>query len=403
MAAPNPPPPAAGGPRLYDSLRRQVAPFDGTSRQARIYVCGVTPYDTTHLGHAFTYLVFDVLGRNLRRHGYAVTYVQNVTDVDDDLLRRARRDRRDWRELAAENVAIFRDDLAALHIQPPDHYPWASQEIPGMLELIGRLLEQGIAYRSGGNVYFRVQRFRRYGELSGFSRAEMLEISRERGADPDDPRKEDPLDFILWQQSAPDEPSWETPWGAGRPGWHVECSAMSYRYLGPRLDIHGGGGDLIYPHHESEIAQSESFTGQRPFARFWVHTGMLRYEGEKMSKSLGNMVFVRDLRSRYSADAIRLTLLGHHYRESFEYHDVDQEGGRELADRLVTAVRVGVAGEADPAVDGLLARGLGALDDDLDTPAAIGVLRELTDRPPSAARRRALTELGAALGLNLDG
>ena len=403
MAAPNPPLPVIGGPRLYDSLRRQVAPFDGTSRQARIYVCGVTPYDTTHLGHAFTYLVFDVLGRNLRRHGYAVTYVQNVTDVDDDLLRRARRDRRDWRELAAENVAIFRDDLAALHIQPPDHYPWASQEIPGMLELIGRLLEQGIAYRSGGNVYFRVQRFRRYGELSGFSRAEMIEVSRERGADPDDPRKEDPLDFILWQQSAPDEPSWATPWGAGRPGWHVECSAMSYRYLGPRLDIHGGGGDLIYPHHESEIAQSESYTGQRPFARFWVHTGMLRYDGEKMSKSLGNMVFVRDLRRRYSADAIRLTLLGHHYRQSFEYHDAEQEGGQELADRLLAAVREGVTGEADSAVDQLLARGLAALDDDLDTPAAIGVLRELAECLPSAARRRALTELGAALGLSLDG
>jgi L-cysteine:1D-myo-inositol 2-amino-2-deoxy-alpha-D-glucopyranoside ligase len=235
--------------QLYDVRRRRTEPFVAADGEARIYVCGITPYDTTHLGHAFTYLVFDVLGRNLRRQGLRVTYVQNVTDVDDDLLRRARRDQRDWQELAEENVRIFRADLEALNVTPPDVYPYASRHVDGMIEMVSRLLEQGQAYQSGENVYFRVSRFPRYGELSGLSREMMIEISAERGADPNDPCKEDPLDFILWQAAAPDEPSWPTPWGPGRPGWHIECSAMSYQYLGPKLEVHGGGGDLVFPHH----------------------------------------------------------------------------------------------------------------------------------------------------------
>jgi L-cysteine:1D-myo-inositol 2-amino-2-deoxy-alpha-D-glucopyranoside ligase len=388
--------------RLYDSRRRRKERFSTPDGQARLYVCGVTPYDTTHLGHAFTYLVFDVLGRNLRRHGYRVKYVQNVTDVDDDLLRRARRDGRDWRELAAENVAIFRADLEALHITPPDVYPYASNEIEGMLAMIGGLLERGIAYRSGPNVYFRVARCPTYGELSGLSPVEMIDISAERGADPADPLKEDPLDFILWQESAADEPAWETPWGPGRPGWHIECSAMSYRYLGPRLDVHGGGGDLIYPHHESEIAQSEAFTGARPFAQFWVHSAMLYYQGQKMSKSLGNMLFVRDLCRTYSADAVRLGLLGHHYRQPFDFEPTELDRAQALADRLAGALNDGggPAGEAEPA--GLLGRGLAALDDDLDTPGAIAALGELGEAASSSAQRRAIAELGGHLGLTFQ-
>jgi L-cysteine:1D-myo-inositol 2-amino-2-deoxy-alpha-D-glucopyranoside ligase len=339
--------------------------------------------------------------RNLRRHGLRVTYVQNVTDVDDDLLRRARRDKRDWQDLATYNVAIFRRDLEALNVTMPDFYPWASHEVPAMLELIGRLLEQGLAYRSGGNVYFRVGRFTQYGELSGYDREQMIAISRERGADPDDPRKEDPLDFILWQASAEDEPSWDTPWGSGRPGWHIECSAMSYRYLGPRLEVHGGGGDLVFPHHESEIAQSEAFTGQRPFARFWVHTSMLRHQGEKMSKSLGNMVFVRDLWQRFTPDAIRLCLLAHHYRTNFDFEDEECEPAQELADRLAAAWGEESAETGAEAAE-IAARGLAALDDDLDTPGAISALRELLTLPPSRGRHEALRGLGEGLGLSYD-
>lgn len=365
-----------------------------------MYVCGITPYDTTHLGHAFTYLVFDVLGRNLRRHGLEVTYVQNVTDLDDDMLRRARRDGRDWRELAAENVALFRSDLAALNVVPPDHYPYASAEIEIILEMVAQLLKRGHAYSAGSNVYFRVSSFPTYGELCGLRREEMLRLGAGRGADPTDSRKEDLLDFILWQASAPDEPSWQAPWGAGRPGWHIECSAMTHRYLGEQVDIHGGGADLIYPHHESEIAQSESYTGQRPFTRFWVHTAMVRHQGEKMSKSLGNMVFVADLRQRYSADAVRLHLLSHHYRQNFEFDELELVSALKLADELAAAVAEPTAGPPeDLASDDALAGGLAALDDDLDTPKAITGLRQLLQRPPSECRQRSLRELGEVLGL----
>jgi L-cysteine:1D-myo-inositol 2-amino-2-deoxy-alpha-D-glucopyranoside ligase len=386
--------------RLYDSLRRQVEALHVTDQRVRMYVCGITPYDTTHLGHAFTYLIFDVLGRNLRRHGLEVTYVQNVTDVDDDMLRRARRDGRDWRQLAAENVSRFRSDLAALNVIAPDHYPYASAEIEPIQQMVSGLLERGHAYRSQGNVYFRVSSFPGYGELSRLGRQEMLRLGRQRGADPTDSRKEDPLDFILWQASAPDEPSWDAPWGAGRPGWHVECSAMTHRYLGDQIDIHGGGADLIYPHHESEIAQSESFTGQRPFARFWVHTAMVRYQGEKMSKSLGNMVFASSLRQRYSADAIRLYLLDRPYREAFEFDESELESAQRIANQISTAVSEPTAGPPeDPASDVALSAGLAGLDDDLDTSRAIEGLRQLLARPASDCRQRSLRQLGDVLGL----
>jgi L-cysteine:1D-myo-inositol 2-amino-2-deoxy-alpha-D-glucopyranoside ligase len=386
--------------QLYDSRRRRTEPFTPPDSRARIYVCGITPYDTTHLGHAFTYLVFDVLGRNLRRHGIEVTYVQNVTDVDDDMLKRARRDGRDWRELAEENVALFRADLQKLNVIPPNAYPYASREIEPIVDMIGSLIERGHAYCSGGNVYFRVGSFPTYGELSGLSREEMIEISAERGADPGDPRKEDPLDFVLWQASGPGEPSWETPWGPGRPGWHIECSAMSHHYLGDQIEVHGGGADLIYPHHESEIAQSESFTGRHPFSHFWVHTAMVRYQGEKMSKSLGNMVFVRDLFQQHSADAIRLSVLSHRYRESFDFKESELQPAQELADRLVSALgQLPTATADDTFSERVLDQGLTALDRDLDTPGAIAALRELADQPPTEGRQRALRELGEVLGL----
>jgi L-cysteine:1D-myo-inositol 2-amino-2-deoxy-alpha-D-glucopyranoside ligase len=401
MTSPDPQLPTPG-PLLYDSRRKRIERLTTHLGPVRMYVCGITPYDTTHLGHAFTYLIFDVLGRNLRRHGLGVSYVQNVTDVDDDLLRRARRDQRDWQELAAENVEIFRADLQALQVIPPDFYPYASHEVPVMLEMIGGLLEHGQAYSSGGNVYFRVAAAPHYGELSGLSRDQMLQISAERGADPSDPRKEDPLDFVLWQESAPDEPRWEAPWGAGRPGWHIECSAMAYRYLGEQIEIHGGGGDLIFPHHESEIAQSEAFTGRHPFAQFWLHTGMLRYQGEKMSKSLGNMLFVRDLRQQYSGDALRLSLLCHHYRESFNFEEPELDEAQALANGLAAAAADRSGPAADDSSLELAQRAMAALDHDLDTPGVCAALKELLQRPPSAARSDAIRQVGTSLGLTLE-
>ncbi|MDQ3881249.1 MAG: cysteine--tRNA ligase, partial [Chloroflexota bacterium] len=301
--------------RLHDERRGAKHEFEPVgAAPVGLYVCGITPYDSGHLGHAFTYVQFDVLNRYLRHLGHDVRYVQNLTDVDDDMLRRARELGEDYLALGERNVTGFFRDMDALNWLRPDVYPRATHHIPAMQRLIARLLERGHAYRADGFVYFDVASFPTYGALSRIPRDEMLPVANERGNVPDAPGKRDPLDFIVWQPSAPGEPSWTSPWGAGRPGWHIECSAMSMEYLGDRFEIHGGGSDLIFPHHESEIAQSEGATGVRPFVAFWMHTGMVHHEGEKMSKSLGNLVLVRDLLVDYPGDAIRLYLLSHHYR-----------------------------------------------------------------------------------------
>jgi len=256
--------------RLRNTETQLVQPLEPRDGPVRIYVCGITPYDTTHLGHAFTYVTFDVLVRTLKAAGQPVRYVQNITDVDDDIIRRARELGITWDQLAAKETALFEADLAALNVHAPDVFPRATQTIPKIIELVAKLEAQGHAYRSDGNVYFRVDSVTDYGRLSHLSREEMIRLSAERGADPNDPRKHDPLDFVLWQKSAPGEPRWPSPWSEGRPGWHIECSAMALEHLGDQLDVHGGGSDLVFPHHESEIAQSESVTGVRPFARIWV-------------------------------------------------------------------------------------------------------------------------------------
>jgi L-cysteine:1D-myo-inositol 2-amino-2-deoxy-alpha-D-glucopyranoside ligase len=357
--------------RLRNTETNAVQPLDRSAQPLGIYVCGITPYETTHLGHAFTYVVFDVLVRVLRASGQAVRYVQNVTDVDDDIIRRARELGTTWDRLAAEETALYQRDMAALNVQAPDVFPKASQTIPKIIALVGRLEAQGHAYRRDGNVYFRVGSVADYGRLSRLSREEMIKLSAERGADPRDPRKQDPLDFLLWQASAPDEPRWQSPWGDGRPGWHIECSAMALEHLGPQVDVHGGGSDLIYPHHESEIAQSESVTGVRPFARIWVHVGMLGYHGQKMSKSLRNLVMVRDLLHRYDADSIRVLLLRHHYREPWEYTQDQLDDAFAWTRRLREAsarVEQG-SGESPIAVRA-------ALEDDLDTVRALRTLEE---------------------------
>ena len=357
--------------RLRNTETGVAQPLEPAHRPVGVYVCGITPYDTTHLGHAFTYVAVDVLVRVLRASGQPVRYVQNVTDVDDDIIRRARELGTTWDQLATTETALYEADMAALNVRPPDVFPRASQTIPKIIDLVRLLEAQGHAYHRDGNVYFRVGSVTDYGRLSRLSREAMIKLSAQRGADPADSRKQDPLDFVLWQASAPEEPHWASPWGEGRPGWHIECSAMALEHLGEQVDVHGGGADLIFPHHESEIAQSESVTGVRPFARIWLHVGMLRYQGEKMSKSLRNLVLVGDLLRRYDADSIRVLLLRHHYREPWEYTEDQLQDAARWTGRLRQAAR----GPGDAGGDSPLAV-RAALEDDLDTPRALRLLED---------------------------
>ena len=399
--------------RLYNTATRHIDPFTPRSETVGLYVCGVTPYDTTHMGHAFTYVFFDTLRRTLRRAGWPVNYVQNVTDIDDDILKRARETGQRWDELGQVQTAQYERDMAALNVEPPTHFLRATEEIGQMIPLIATLLAKGHAYTAGGNVYFAVATDPEYGSLSRLSPDEMRAIAAERGGDVDDPYKRDPLDFLLWQGEQPGEPAWEpgahwAGWGRGRPGWHIECSAMAMHFLGPTVDIHGGGADLIFPHHESEIAQSEGATDVHPFVRVWMHTAMVRYQGEKMSKSLGNMVFVRDALKQYDANAIRLYLLSHHYREPWEYEDDGPAGFQLLAQQIDDALaRTGGAQMPpfDPAAFGdEFDR---ALERDMDTRAAIVALDRLTATirdSPSATdlheARQTLREMAETLGLS---
>jgi L-cysteine:1D-myo-inositol 2-amino-2-deoxy-alpha-D-glucopyranoside ligase len=356
----------------------------------KMYVCGITPYDTTHLGHAFTFVHFDALVRSLRWFGRDVTYVQNITDVDDSILMRARTLGVNWKSLGDEQTTQYLADMQALHVAEPTHLVRATSAIPTMVDIAQTLIQREAAYVvDGGTVFFRVGTIPTYGELSRLSRDEMLTIaSQQDDADTDDPRKEDPLDFALWKgwTGRADEPCWDSPWGPGRPGWHIECSAMCCQYFGPQLTIHGGGADLIFPHHESEIAQSEKASAKRPFARIWAHVAMVRMDGEKMSKSLGNMVFLRDLLRTHSADAIRLYLLGHHYRQVWEWSPSDLSEAAGLGRRLAAAAWL--ADTSSPTVREEFAA---ALSSDLDTPQAIEVLRK--------ASGSTLRDLGAVLGL----
>jgi L-cysteine:1D-myo-inositol 2-amino-2-deoxy-alpha-D-glucopyranoside ligase len=381
--------------QLFNSLTGRKEAFVPSSSPVTMYVCGVTPYDTTHVGHAFTYVVFDVLQRYLRALGHPVRYVSNITDVDDSILERARQRKVDYRELGAQQTAQFEQDMRNLNVLPPEVRPKASEEITHMVAIVERMLERGAAYAVDGWVYFSVHAFPDYGQLGKLDRGEMLRLSAERGADPDDPRKRDGLDFVLWQPSLDDEPSWPAPWGAGRPGWHLECTAMSLRYLGESIDVHGGGADLIFPHHESEIAQSELYTGTKPFARFWVHTGMVRYRGEKMSKSLGNLVLARDLLRDSSMAAVRLCLLSHHYRQGWDFEE-DGLGPCEALVRRLAAIPSQAA--AQPSLEDPF---WAAMDDDLDTPAALGHLEQRL-RQAEAGDRRAAADLNGyreALGI----
>ncbi len=355
--------------KLFDSLGRQVVPFVA-GPEVSIYTCGITPYDATHIGHAAVFVTFDVLQRRLRDLGHRTRCVRNITDVDDDLLRKARERGVHYLDLAAEEIARFDSDMRELGLLPAFSEPRATSAIPDILRFIDAVLSSDHAYIAGGSVYFRASSFPRFGRLSGLDRDRMLELALERGGKPDDPNKKDPLDFVLWQPSEPDEPSWDSRWGRGRPGWHVECSTLAMRELGPTIDIHGGGEDLIFPHHECEVAQSEAATGQR-FVRHWVHVGMVRLEGEKMSKSLGNLVFVSDLLKEWDPATIRLAILANHYRTSWEWSPTLLLDARERLERWRAGAGEGVTG---------LAEVRGALDDDLDTPLALQHLDRLSAR-----------------------
>jgi len=351
--------------RLYDTRQREIVDLD-LGPVVTMYTCGITPYDSAHLGHASVYLTYDVLRRRLRDAGHEGRCVRNVTDVDDDILRKARELGVHYLDLAAQEIARFDRDMAGLGILPVHAEPRATSAIPQILSMIGRSLDVGAAYEAGGAIYFRVSSAPTFGEISHLTREEMLVLAKENGGNPDDPNKHDPLDFVLWQPSLPDEPSWESRWGPGRPGWHIECSALALRELGETVDIHGGGRDLVFPHHECEAVQSAAVT-RHPLARYWVHVGLVGLDGAKMSKSLGNLVFVSDLLERAPAGALRLALLAHHYRGDWTWTDDDLAGGRRRLDAF--AERTGGLDGA-----GLLDDVRAALDEDLDAPGAVAAI-----------------------------
>ncbi|WP_164710006.1 cysteine--tRNA ligase [Euzebya pacifica] len=380
--------------QLFDTRTSTTAPFVAGAT-VRLYVCGITPYDSAHLGHAFVYTVFDVLIRRLEAKGHKVVYVRNVTDVDDDILRTSRERGVDYQVLSRSEAAAFHANLTRLGLRPPDVIPFATEAVPAMIPMVSGLLERGVAYAlADGRVYADVDAMDDYLAFSGLDRDEALRQFTEKGGDPDAEGKRNKLDFLLWQPSLPDEPSWATPWGAGRPGWHLECSAMAMEHLGSTIDIHGGGNDLIFPHHEAEILQSEALTGQGPFARVWMHVGMVALEDVKMSKSLGNLVFLGDLLDRYDPDAVRRLMLSNHYRSGWTYTEADMESA-------ATAVK-GWHGAADGdplAVDGVVAAVAAAVDDDLDTPRAIRLIDDAVSAGNGMAARAAATQLGFFLGV----
>ena len=352
-----------------------------------MYVCGVTPYDTTHLGHARTFLVFDLIARLLEARGLGVRYAQNVTDVDESILQRAARDGVNWRALGRSQERRFLEDMRALGWRRPDVMPHATREIVPMLRLAERLEERGRAYRAAaGGLYFDVATYRRFGQVSHLSPARMRAMNAAQDdAALDAPKRRAPLDFALWRAVAggPNSPTWPSPFGRGRPGWHLECSAMSERYLGLPIDIHGGGGDLAYPHHECETAQSES-AHSVPFVRQWVHVAPMRLGGQKMSKSLGNMIFVRAALEATSAQALRLYLFDVHYRRPFDHDDARLQRARTRAAAL--AKSLGRGGVGPLGRDAATRAVLRALDDDLDTGAAIRALERAARTAPAAAR-----------------
>ena len=392
---------------LWNTITGRREEFKPQGDPIKFYVCGVTPYDEAHIGHAMSYIIFDVARRYLEHRGYKVNHVQNFTDVDDKILARAEQHQVPPLELSAGYIEAFLADMDSLNIQRAHVYPRVSQEIPAIVELIQRLVDRGYAYESHNDVYFRVQRFEGYGRLSHRTLEGMMAGARIEV----DATKEHPMDFALWKAAKPGELYWESAWGEGRPGWHIECSAMSMKYLGATLDIHGGGQDLVFPHHENEIAQSECATGEAPFVRHWLHNGLLRLGEEKMSKSLGNLVTIKEVLASHTADALRMFVLTSQYRSPLTYSEEALEAAEKGVDRLREALRPATAdaGAALLEAGPYRQRFNDAMDDDLNSAQAIAALFDLAReinraRAGShvAAAQLQLREMAAVLGFTLE-
>jgi len=392
--------------KVFNTLSGKKEEFKPQSDEVKMYVCGVTPYDDAHLGHAMSYIIFDVIRRYLKYRGYRVKYVQNVTDIDDKIIDRANKLGILPRELAEKFTQSYLEDMKALNIDEPDVTPYATDEIPKIIEIVQGLIDKGYGYESQGSVYFRVKSVPDYGKLSHRSLESMMSAEGALGSE----EKESPMDFVLWKASKPGEPAWDSPWGKGRPGWHIECSAMSLKYLGNTLDIHGGGQDLVFPHHENEIAQSESFTGVKPFVRHWLHNGMVQMGEEKMSKSLGNLITIKQALKNYSADAIRVFVLSSHYRSPLTYSEEILEAAEKGAERLRQTVNSKVSDQkTDKKIDAeqYRKRFIEAMDDDFNTAQAVAALFDLAreiNRYEGEGReadeaRKTMVELGGVLGL----
>ncbi|MDI6815250.1 MAG: cysteine--tRNA ligase, partial [Dehalococcoidales bacterium] len=362
--------------KVYNTLSGQKEEFLPQGDEVKMYVCGVTPYDDCHIGHGMSYIIFDVIRRYLQFRGYRVKYVQNITDIDDKIIDRASKLGIPADKLAERFIGHYFDDMDSLNIGRADIYPRATEEIPKIIEVIQSLIDKGHAYPAQGSVYFRVRSVADYGKLAHRSLESMIAEPRAEVGE----EKEHPMDFALWKASKPGEPWWASPWGEGRPGWHIECSAMSLKYLGNTLDIHGGGQDLIFPHHENEIAQSESFTGIKPFVKYWLHNGLMQLGEDKMSKSMGNLITIKEALKRYSADAIRIFVLSSHYRSPLTYSEDELEAAERGAERLRQAAhgegrgeKIGEEIDIKPYRQSFIE----AMDDDFNTPVALAAVFNL--------------------------
>ena len=394
--------------KIHNTLSGKTEDFEVLDGKVNMYVCGITPYSASHIGHAMMSVIFDVVRRYLEFKGYDVCHIQNFTDIDDKMILAANSTGIDVADLAESNITDYLAEMDALNVARAHEYPRATAEIGKITEIIAKLIEKGYAYPVAGDVYFRVNRDEDYGKLShrdldGLIAGARVEV---------DERKEDAMDFALWKSQKPGEPAWDSPWGMGRPGWHIECSAMAIKYLGSSIDIHGGGRDLIFPHHENEIAQSESFTDEVPFSRFWMHNGMLRLGDDKMSKSIGNIVTVGEALSSYSPDALRLFFLSSHYRAPLLYTEANVAGQERALERLKNAVRPASAASVGSTIDAspTKAQFVEAMDDDFNTPRALAAMfdlaREINRGKDEGAdvlgAQDTLRELSGVLGISLD-
>ncbi len=392
--------------RLYNTLSRENQNFDLTKNTVNMYVCGITPYDSAHLGHAMSAIAFDVIRRYLEFRGFKVNYIQNFTDVDDKMIKAANLQNIEVSELADKNITEYLNELKTLNVKVATKYPKATEEIPAIIDLITQLIEKECAYEVEGDVYFRVNSDEDYGKLSNRKVQDLLAGARLEI----DENKEFPADFALWKKHKEGEPFWESPWGNGRPGWHIECSAMALKYLGDSIDIHGGGLDLVFPHHENEIAQSESATGKVPFADFWVHNGTLGYGQEKMSKSIGNVFSIASALEKFSPDSLRMFFLSSHYRSPLVFSDIAVNSQEKALDRLRNALKVQSQNGQELDVQTYVDRFIEAMDDDFNTPIALSVLfdlsrdinREATDGKNVTKAKSTLLELSNVLGVKLD-